>query len=328
MPLLPQPSYRPPVPFRFPHFNTIYPTLFRRPPQTLFSHERIELDDGDFLDIDWHLAAAVPCRRLAVISHGLEGNARKKYMLGMAAAVNRCGWDAICLNFRGCSEEMNRLPRLYHSGVTDDLHTVLCHGLQKGDYTEAAVIGFSMGGNQTLKYLGEDPSILPAQLVAGLAFSVPCRLDESCRVLDRLSNRIYMEYFMKGLHKKVRLKAKKHPEFYPLKGLLKMRSFFPFDDTYTAPVHGFSGAMDYYMQSSAKQFLPSIKVPTLLVQAADDPFLSPGCYPIREAEQSSALYLEIPKYGGHVGFMNGFGNGPTWSETRAASFLNHISNGG
>ncbi len=325
MPLLAEPKYRPRFPFTSGHLQTIYPTLFRDVPATRPHRERIPTPDGDFLDIDWHLSGKNGLSsRLAVISHGLEGNSRKKYPLGMARHLTRLGWDVICLNFRGCSGEPNRLPRFYHSGVTDDLHTVLRHGLAAGGYTVAALVGFSMGGNQTLKYLGEDPGLVPKQVRGAVVFSVPCDLASCAEVMARRRNRLYMTYFMLGLRAKIRQKARVFPDMVDPAGLdsMSMRSFIPFDERYTAPLHGFADAADYYRRCSSRRFLAAIRVPTLLVQAGDDPFLAEPSYPRKEAERSGYLYLEIPRHGGHVGFVErGSGRAAYWSEQRAGRFL-------
>ncbi|MDJ0622656.1 MAG: alpha/beta fold hydrolase [Desulfocapsaceae bacterium] len=322
MPLLPTPAYAPPLPFRFGHIQTIYPTLFRTAPKAFPVSERLETDDGDFIDVDWHFHKQHSrSKKLVVISHGLEGNSRKKYMLGMATRLNEAGWDVICLNFRGCSGEMNRLPRLYHSGVTDDLHTVLTHGLASGGYRQAALIGFSMGGNQTLKYLGENPAIIPKQVIGCVVFSVPVLLADSGEVMDRWTNRLYMEYFMRGLRRKIKCKARMFPDLYDTSGLDAMITFAPFDDKYTGPIHGFKDARDYYHRCSSQQFLQNIEIPTLLVQAKDDPFLPPSCYPSRDAEKNAHLFLEIPRYGGHVGFVGEPGCRCYWYEERAVKFL-------
>jgi len=320
MAVLPQPDYLPPLPLRSGHVQTVYPTLFRPLPITCPQRERIATPDGDFLDIDWHLSGR-RTGRLAVVSHGLEGDSRRKHPLGMARHLSALGWDVICLNFRGCSGEPNRLPRFYHSGVTDDLHTVLTHGLAKGGYAAAALIGFSMGGNQTLKYLGEDPGQVPQEVKAAVAFSVPCDLAGSSRRLEHWANNIYMRYFMRSLREKIRIKARMFPGVLDPGGLPFIRTFVPFDDAYTAPLHGFHDAADYYARSSAKQFLQNIRVPTLLVQAEDDPFLSPSCYPVQEAQENSALQLEMPRYGGHVGFVRRNRANIYWSEERAGRFL-------
>ncbi len=325
MPLLPVPDYSPAFPFTFGHIQTIFPTLFRKRPVMSPVRERITTADQDFLDIDWHFSRGLsPSSRLAVISHGLEGSSQMKNVLGMAAILTLDGWDVICLNFRGCSGEMNRLPRLYHSGVTDDLHTVLCHGLEKGKYRHAALLGFSMGGNQTLKYLGEAPEKVPEAVRAAAVFSVPVELADSAELMARPSNRIYMNHFMRGLQQKIRSKAKTFPELYDTEGLSSIKTFAAFDDKYTGPIHGFLNAADYYRRCSAKQFLSNITIPTLLVQAADDPFLPPSCYPNNEAVRSPCLFLEIPKYGGHVGFIGERYTVNYWTEDRAVLFFASI----
>jgi predicted alpha/beta-fold hydrolase len=321
MPLLPHPPYRPPFPFTSGHLQTIFPTVCRPTPQTTPIAERITTPDGDFLDLDYHRCRNGSTDRLAVISHGLEGHARKKYPLGMARHLTDHGWDVICWSFRGCSGEPNRLPRFYHSGVTDDLHTIVTHGLAGDRYKTAALIGFSMGGNQTLKYLGEDPALVPPEVQAAVVFSVPCHLADAAAVMNSRKNRIYMRYFMKSLKEKIRQKAQLYPELFDLRGLDEMTTFEPFDNRYTAPLHGFCDGADYYRQSSCLPVLPQIGVATLIVQAIDDPFLAASCYPVRAAETSAHLHLEIPHFGGHVGFMGRWRDDAYWSELRAERFL-------
>jgi len=327
MVLLPQPDYRPPLHLRNGHIQTIYPTLFRPLPVTNPQRQRIETPDGDFLDIDYHLSTAGRHGRLVVVSHGLEGNARKKYPLGMASHLTSCGWDVICFNFRGCSGEPNRLSRFYHSGVTDDLHTVIRHGLMEGGYSTVALIGFSMGGNQTLKYLGEEPEKVPDEVKAAVAFSVPCDLAGSARRLEAWENKLYMQYFMRGLREKIRIKSAMFPELLNTEGLDEMCTFFPFDNRYTAPLHGFRDAADYYRRCSSKQFLHAIRVPTLLVQAEDDPFLSASCYPKEEAAVNRVLSLLVPRHGGHVGFVQFNRANRYWSEEQAGLFLDNVVGG-
>ncbi|KAB1443296.1 YheT family hydrolase [Pseudodesulfovibrio senegalensis] len=324
MPILPASDYRAPFPFGNGHVQTLYPTLLRPTPQTAPRRERIATPDNDFIDIDHH-AAPHPTDHVAVISHGLEGNSRKKYPLGMAKALNQAGWDAVCLNFRGCSGEPNLTMRTYHSGVTDDLHTVLTHVLKTGGYARAALIGFSMGGNQTLKYLGEAPDNVPEQVAGAVAFSVPCDLSGSSTMLERPSCRIYMEYFMRDLRRRVRVKNEQFPGRLDLSGLDAMITFREFDDRYTAPMHGFRDAEDYYAQSSCLAFLPNINVPTLLVNALNDPFLSPACFPREHALANPDLHLETPATGGHVGFVRFAPDGQYWSEQRATAFLHEYA---
>jgi uncharacterized protein len=320
MPLKPS-DYRPPWWLRNGHVQTLFPFLFRRVARVPYVQERISTPDKDFLDLDWLRSSRT---RLAVISHGLEGSSRAKYVRGMALALQRRGWDVLAWNFRGCSGEPNRCPRLYHSGVTDDLHLVLTHALGVGGYAHAALVGFSMGGNQILKYLGENPGLVPRQVRAAAAFSVPCDLEGAATAMARPENRIYMARFLRSLRAKIREKSRRFPGCLSLDGLAAMRTFQEFDDRFTAPLHGFADARDYYRSSGAIRFLETLALPVLLVNAADDPFLGPSCFPRQQARAHPFLHLECPEHGGHVGFA---GRMPLyWSESRAAEFLEEFAN--
>jgi predicted alpha/beta-fold hydrolase len=318
MPLIHDSSYRAPSWLPGGHAQTIFPALFRRLPRVPARAERLELPDGDFIDLEW---SGKSRDRLAILSHGLEADMRTGYIQGMAAALIRRGWDVLTWNFRGCGGEPNRLLRMYHSGATEDLHAVVEHALAHHPAATFDLIGFSLGGNLTLKYLGERPADLPPQLGRAVVFSVPCDLACSSRQLALFSNRIYMERFLIAMRSKIRAKKSTFPDELDLTGLNRIRNFGQFDDRYTAPIHGFRDAADYWARNSSRQFLPQIPLPTLLVNAANDPFLGPGCYPHEEAAASPCFYFESPATGGHVGF-SAFGNGGEyWSETRALDFL-------
>ncbi len=325
MPILPAPDYTPPFPFRSGNLATLYPPLFRLTHDYTCTRERIETPDGDFLDVDRHASRIGMMRRLAVISHGLEGNSRKKYILGMAHMMTGLGYDAACWCQRGCSGEPNRLPRTYHSGETEDLHSVITHCLATGAYDEVILIGFSMGGNQILKYLGEAPERVPTEVKEAATFSVPCDLAATQDVIALPSRRIYQEYFMIGLREKIRIKGKLFPDEVNASLLNGIDSLHAFDERFTAPICGFADADDYYEKSSSKQFLTRINIPTLLVQAKDDPFLPSRCYPRAEAEANPNLMLEMPRCGGHVGFVQAGPNNVYWSENRVKEFLEGIS---
>ncbi|EGB16539.1 alpha/beta hydrolase fold protein [Pseudodesulfovibrio mercurii] len=322
MPVLPIPDYRPPFPFASGHLATLYPPLFRLTPLTAPEPERVELADSDFLDLDWHRSRTGETNRLVIVSHGLEGNARRKYTLGMAVMANALGWDAACWTQRGCGDEPNRLPRCYHSGETNDLHEIVLHCLATGRYDKIVLIGFSMGGNQILKYLGEDPDRVPAQVAGAVAFSTPCDLDAAERVIS--AHRVYFEYFMRGLREKMREKGERFPEVVDASQLKGIRTLREFDNRFTAPIGGFADAADYYAKASSLQFLRAIRVPTLLVNAQNDPFLTPSCFPVTEAMSNASLFLEMPLYGGHVGFVAKDRDNVYWSERRAETFLREI----
>jgi predicted alpha/beta-fold hydrolase len=314
MPILTS-RFHPPPFLRNGHIQTILPALLPRRLSIAFERERLELEDGDFLDLDW---AGMGRDKLAILSHGLEGCSDGNYNLGMATALRAAGWDALAWNLRGCGKEMNRLPRSYHSGETGDLGAVIRFAATK--YSRIALIGFSLGGNLTLKYLGES-SPHPA-VIGAVAISVPIDLAASARALDqRWSNRIYLRRFMKSLLAKVEAKALRFPDQLDTSRCRTIRTFQEFDDRYTAPIHGFRDAADYWNKSSARQYLDRITVPTLLLNARDDPFLTPECFPFAEAEQHSYLFLEAPESGGHMGFIDLARASQLWSEGRVVEFL-------
>jgi predicted alpha/beta-fold hydrolase len=306
-------TFRPPAFLGNGHVQTILPALLGRRVSLDYTRERLELPDGDFLDLDWARAGH---QRVVVISHGLEGSAADDYVRGMAASLNAAGWDALAWNFRGCSGEPNRLPRFYHSGETGDLGAVISRAAR--DYARIALVGFSLGGNMTLKYLGE-PRVHPS-IVAGIGISVPVDLAASARVLDlHWANGIYLWRFMRKLTAKVRAKALRFPDQIPEVPKDNVPTFAQFDGRYTAPLHGFRDADDYWRRSSSRQFIPRIKVPTLLINARNDPFLAPACYPFSEAHLNPMFYLETPRSGGHCGFLDRCGR--PWAERRVVEFL-------
>ncbi len=319
MPVIAKSTYKPPIFCSNTHIQTVIPTLFRKVPDVTYQRERIDTPDGDFLDLDW---SRVGSKLLAIVLHGLEGNSTRSYMMGMVRALNRSAWDALAVNFRGCGGESNRRLQMYHSGETGDLQTVIRHVSGLSRYSELALVGSSLGANVILKYLGEQGEATPPIIRAAVTISVPCDLKASSIRISALMNRLYLKRFLKMLHEKMQAKALMAPEKIDLKGYEEIRTLKEFDDRYTAPLHGFKDAYDYYEKSSCRPFLPNISVPTLLINAADDPFLSASCYPYEEAKANPNLFLEVPKHGGHVGFMAFDHNGEYWSETRAVAFLN------
>ena len=320
MPLLPEPEYKAKFPFTNPHIQTLLPPLFRKVDIVTAPRERIRTQDNDFLDIDWLYAESEQAKSVVVLSHGLEGHSKRKYIRAMARCMNQQGWDVAAWNFRGCSGDMNLQPHTYHSGQTEDLHTVVLRCVEKG-YKRVALAGFSMGGNQICKYLGEVPEKVPEQVVAAATFSVPCDLTGASMELAKPVNTIYMLYFMRSLKEKVRMKHTQFPDMFPLEGLDTMTTFSEFDSAYTAPVNGFIDCWDYWEKCGCGQFLDDVNVPCLIANAKDDPFLSASCYPYEQAGRNEKLFLEVPVHGGHVGFVEKNAGGYYWSDLRAVSFL-------
>lgn len=323
MPLIHSAPYSPPAWLYNGHLQTIVPSLFRKVKDVPYQRERILTADNDFLDLDW---LKVGSEKLVIISHGLEGDSQRQYVKGMAKAFSATGWDVAAWNFRGCSGEANKVLRFYHSGATDDLQTVVNHALKVRVYKQLVLIGFSLGGNLTLKFLGENKDILPKQLMAATVFSVPVHLHSSSQKISQGTNQIYSKRFLRKLKQKVTAKSSAMPDQLTLEHFKKIRSLEDFDDFYTAPLHGFKDAATYYDKCSAVRFIDDINIPTLIVNAANDPFLSPACYPEEQVKNHPYVYLEIPEKGGHCGFPLNNVDGLYWSEIRALQFLEEQTN--
>nr|WP_321225696.1 alpha/beta fold hydrolase [uncultured Psychroserpens sp.] len=315
MPIL-QSTYKPPFQFRNGFIATVYSGLIRKV-KLEQSRERIETRDADFLDLDWSYAEE-KSDTVIILLHGLEGHAQRPYVTGTAKLFNQNGTDAVCVNFRGCSGEDNRFYHSYHSGATNDLDDVVNHCIEQKKYSKIYIKGISLGGNITLKYLGED-RIIPNQIKAAIAISVPAHLDGSATELHKLKNRAFAIRFRKHLLDKLRVKKIQFPDILKDKDLSDIKTLREFDEFYTSVAHGFKDANDYYSKSSSLQFLSNIKVPTLVMNALNDSFLSAECYPVKEAKQNENLFLEMPDFGGHVGFIQ---KGDVYyNEKRAIEFV-------
>ena len=319
MPIV-QSTYKAPYFFRKGFVSTVYSGLFRNVNGLQQERERIELSDSDFLDLDWSFAKA-KINKLIIVLHGLEGNAQRPYMTGTAKLFTENNIDAVCVNFRGCSGEPNRKYYSYHSGATQDLHEVVQHIIESKHYSEIYIKGFSLGGNVTLKYLDERDNV-PSQIKAGIAVSVPCFLKGSALELHTFKNILFHDRFKRYLVERLKLKQKQYPDKLKVEDINSIKTLNDFDNVYTSKAHGFIDAQDYYEKSSSLQFLNNIKTPTLIINALNDSFLSPECYPVKEAKTNSNLHLEMPNYGGHVGFvkLNKF----YYNETRALDFITNI----
>lgn len=281
------------------HLQTLYPTFARRRSYPECQRERLELADGDFLDIDWTGNTRGP---VVLVLHGLEGSLESHYTGGILAALAAQGFHAGLMYFRGCSGEPNRLPRSYHSGDTGDLQTVIRHIGKTSPGQPLAIIGYSLGGNVLLKWLGEPGN--KATIATAVAVSVPFELDRAARRLEQGLSRIYQIHLLKKLRQSVRDKAGLHSPPVPLHELAGLKTFRQFDNAITAPLHGFRDVDDYYSQSSSRQYVRHIDTPTLILHALDDPFLPPAAIP-KDAELGHAVTLELSRHGGHVGFVGG-----------------------
>ena len=277
------------------HLETIVPSLFYKVDGVDYDRERLELEDGDFLDIDWLRKGN---KNLLILSHGLEGSSERHYIHRPAKLFSRKGWDILAWNNRSCSGEMNRLPRFYHHGATEDIAAVIDRALVE-DYEKIVLIGYSMGGGMQQKYLGERET--DDRIKGAISFSVPCNLHDGAGALRDGTAKIYEWRFIKKLKEKVIDKSALME--MDLEGMEEIKTFRDFDKKYTLKMFpGFKDTDDFYNKISSDQYLPSIKVPLLIVNAVNDPMLKGRCYPIDIAKGSQLIHLEMPKLGGHVGF--------------------------
>ena len=320
MPILPS-DYNPPFLFKNGHISTVYHGLFRKVNGLVQKRERISLPDGDFLDLDWSFAEK-ETRKMVILLHGLEGDASRPYITGTIKELNNAGFDTCAVNLRGCSGETNLLFRSYHSGATEDLEEVVHYILETKKYNHINLTGFSLGGNLALKYLGETRTV-PKEIKAAVGISVPCDLYDSLLALSKPINFPYTLRFRKKLVNKLKAKQLLFPKLISDSDIQRIKTLKDFDDIYTSRAHGFKDALDYYKKSSCKQFLTQINRPTLIINARNDSFLGKECYPIKEAEENHNLNLEIPSFGGHVGFHGS--ENVTYAEKKISKFLKEIN---
>ena len=285
--------------------------------------ERLDTPDGDFLDIH-HLEGPADAP-LLILLHGLEGSVRSHYIQGLFTEARQRGWHAAAMIFRSCGSELNRARRFYHSGETTDIAFLVSHLETRFAGSPLLLAGVSLGGNVLLKYLGEQAGNVSPRIKAAAAVSVPFDLARSSQHIDRGFSKVYQQSFLRSLNAKARLKLDQFPELASRDSLQKASTMFEFDDWFTAPVHGFRDAMDYYGQSSSIKWIERISTRTLLLSAVDDPFLPPQVLDEvrRIASRNPNLELEFPPHGGHVGFISGRNpfNPVYYLEQRVGDFL-------
>ena len=298
------------------HAQTLWPSLFRRRMLPAINRERVELEDGDFIDLIWSGPAG---GRIVLLLHGLEGGLRSHYVGGIMRQLNRRGLRVCLMLFRGCSDEPNRLPISYHSGKTDDPQRILHHIGSREARGVYAAVGVSLGGNVLLKWLGEQGERSP--LEKAVALSVPFVLDDTARRLQQGLSRLYQHHLVASLRARYREKFRRIPAPLAVE-IDRLTTFYHFDDQVAAPLHGFAGVEDYYRRCSCRQFLPAIRVPTLILHARNDPFMFPDTPP-SERELPDNVWLELTEGGGHAGFVRGMipGWADYWAERRIVQWL-------
>jgi len=285
-----------------------------------YTRKRIFTWDADFIDLDF---SKVNSNTLTVLIHGLEGSSESKYMISTTHELNGKGIDTVAFNLRGCSGEDNLLLGTYHSGKTEDVAFVMNHLLDNYDYENIILVGFSLGGNLTLKYLGEFADSLSPIIKGAIATSVPIDIASSERQMNKIKNKLYIDQFLKTIRLKVLEKSYKFPDFkLDKEKLFKASRFKHLEHLYTVPVFGFDSPEDYWQKASSKPYLSKINRPTLLINAEDDSFLGEECFPYEEAGDSEVFFLEVAKYGGHVGFISTFKQQESrWLEKRISKFI-------
>lgn len=304
------PAFTPAYGLGNPHLQTLWGPLWRKTTHIERERERLWLEDGDFLDLDWHgpHSANAP---LVLVLHGLTGSSNSPYVAGMQKALSTQGWASVALNWRGCSGEPNLLPRSYHSGASEDLAETIRHLRTQRPLAPLYAVGYSMGGNVLLKHLGETGS--NSGVLGAVAVSVPFRLDHCADRISQGFSKFYQAHFMREMVAYIKNKQRKfqhdgHEDglaaLAALGSLENLRTFWEFDGRVTAPLNGFADAADYYRRASSRYFLGEIRTPTLIIQAADDPFVFPHSLPQAD-ELSASTQFELQAKGGHVGFVEG-----------------------
>lgn len=318
MPILSSPTVQTPRWQHNGHWQTIIPNLYRTVDGVQYERERIETWDDDFLDLDW---SRVGSRKLVIVSHGIEGSSQRAYAKGLSKIFNHHDYDVLVWNFRGCSGEDNRQLYAYHSGKTDDLDWVVRNAAGKQQYDNIHLVGISLGGNITLKYLGEEKWDSVKHIDSAMAVSAPIHYESFFPHILKGWNRIYERRFTSQLLEKVKLKQQKFPGALPYDRIFQVRNLMEFTDQVTAPLHHFRDVSDYNKKVQAYDYLDAIKTPTLLVNADNDPLLTKECFPEDKARQSPYFSLEMTKNGGHMGFCEDMAETHSWMEKRALRFI-------
>ena len=319
MPLVTPSTFSSPKIISNPHLQTVLGVMSHRPALPAYERQHVTTSDGEVLCLDWLRANN---RSVAIVCHGLEGSSTSSYMRSMCSSLYSAGWDVVACNMRGSGGERSRTPTFSHGGSSDDLRTVI-NSLSQS-YQEIALVGFSLGGNIILKYLGEEGSAVPGRLLAACVFSVPCDLASTADKLARPRLYPYMVQFLWYLKKRIDRLSRGFPEVVKPFSLNEVKTFRQFDQIYTAPLHGFRDVIHYWNSSSAVAYLKGIATPTLIVNASDDPFLDTPSFPIDLVSRLPNVYLEIPKAGGHLGFLDAALQPRGWVNDRTMEFFNNV----
>lgn len=312
-----------------PHLQTLWGRIGRRGPGIALRREAWGTPDGDEVALDW--VDGVEAGPLLLVLHGLEGSSESLYVRGLLELGRRRGWRGVALNFRSCAVppgagrgafRLNRQPRTYHSGETSDLDALVAELVDREPDARIVIVGVSLGGNVLLKWLGERGAAVPEAVRGAATISVPYDLAASSRRLMAGLGPLYVRYFLATLKPKALAFAERHPGVVDVEGVRSARTFWEYDDAAVAPIHGFADAADYYARSSSVDYVDRVRVPTLLVSAADDPFHPAGVLDRVRRRAARPVVCAFTARGGHVGFVAGPPWAPVyWAEEAAVAFL-------
>ncbi len=319
MPFIAHSTYQAPPFSGNAHLQTIIPSFFRKESAVAYQRESFEMPDGDFVYLDWACGSS-PSSDLVIISHGLCGSTQRHYVLSLVHAFRAMQVDCLAWNFRLTGPSPGRLLKMTTSDSSEELGWITEHAIVKGGYRRVFHVGYSMGGNICLLYLGREARRLPDEVVGGAAFCATIDLPVCSRIMDSSTGKLYTWHFLRKMSRGMLEKHKQFPGQIDLETLARVRSFREFDEHFTAPMMGFKDADDYWRRASASAWLHKLSVPTLLVNPSNDPFLGGDCYPLECARKSRLLYLETPEEGGHCGFI-GAKNQEWWPATRSKEFF-------
>lgn len=300
------------------HLQTIYPAAWMPLPQISYRREEWETPDGDFIELDWLAGSSE--QPLVVLFHGLEGNSQSHYSLRLMATLKRENWRGVVVHFRGCGGKPNRLPRGYHCGDSPEIDWIL-RRLRSFSAGLIYAVGVSLGGNTLLKWLGEQQQAARSIIDKAAAVSAPVALPTVGHVLGSGFNKIYAGLFLKSLRPKALAMIARHKLNFDIEAIKAVRTLWHYDGLFTAPLHGFKDADDYWEKANSRPFLMTINIPTLLINARNDPFLPAHDLPTAQ-EVSPSVVRDFPKQGGHAGFVGrGAINGQDWLPERIVCFL-------
>lgn len=289
-----------------PDFQTLFAAFFRplwSDSNLNYQRKVLETPDDDFIDLDWY-EVCNKTSKLVIAIHGLEGSAQDAYIKSSIKFLSKKGFNGLAMNLRSCGGRVNKNICSYHSGKSEDLRLVIDSVLAESRYKEIYILGFSVGGNISLKYLGEEAGNIDPRIKKAVTISPPLDLESSADALARESTKVYMQNLLNNLRKSIKAKMKVFPGRIDDDDFHELETFHDYDERYTAPLNGFESAKDYWEKASSKKLLENIAIPTLIYSALDDPFLGPECFPSHEELGGNQhLTLDYPEHGGHIGFL-------------------------